>query len=41
MALYSGQSVGIVRERLPASVVIERMVSDAERVVARLAAPTV
>jgi nitronate monooxygenase len=39
MALYSGQSVGLVRERLRASVVIERMVSDAERIVARLAAP--
>ncbi len=39
MALYSGQSVGIVRERLPASVVIERMVSDAKRIVSGLAAP--
>jgi nitronate monooxygenase len=39
MALYAGQSVGLVRERLPAAEVIGRVVADAEHIVASLAAP--
>jgi hypothetical protein len=37
MALYAGQSVGIIHERHPAATVVEDMVSGAERIIARLA----
>jgi hypothetical protein len=34
MALYAGQSVGLVRERMPAARIVGDMVRDAERAMA-------